>query len=369
MLTVIVIAVAVLSFVTGKVNHPAPAAVGLVASAQDLAQPLTETGAASHTPIHPTPLPDIETARTQVRAGTLAVALVPDGRSYTAISRSGLDNDLAQVVDTAVRTQATNHALQQHSVNPTEVATQVAATSVHPIALDPPDPHRGERIGMAYATMLVLYGALLLFGVLVAQGVVEEKASRIVEILLATIKPAHLLWGKILGIGALGLLQTALLGVVAVGSGIGFGVLTLPGTAIAVLVSGLGWFVLGYLFFAVAYAAAGSLVSRQEEVTAATMPLTLLAVAMLVLAQFVVAQPDSATAAVASWIPPFSAILMPIRIAAGGVDVLQILGTIAIMLVFCLAIAMVAARVYQRSVLHVGTRMSWRMALLQPRRG
>lgn len=107
---------------------------------------------------------------------------------------------------------------------------------------------------------------ILLFGMYVAMGVVEEKSSRVVELLLSTLRPLQLLWGKIIGIGAVGLLQLAAYGVVGVGAALATDTLTITGTALGVFASTLGWFVLGFAFFAVLYAAAGSMVSRQEDV-------------------------------------------------------------------------------------------------------
>ena len=123
---------------------------------------------------------------------------------------------------------------------------------------------------------------LLLFAIMgggqfIAQGVVEEKSSRIVEILLACVRPSSLLAGKILGIGIASVLTT---GVVAVA-----GVITAKATGVmpdislnldGVLVAMIVWMIVGYAIFAVAFGAAASLVSRQEDVSSVSMPLVML---------------------------------------------------------------------------------------------
>ena len=196
-----------------------------------------------------------------------------------------------------------------------------------------------------------------------ASGVVEEKTSRVVELLLSKIKPLHLLTGKIVGIGIVGLVTLTAYGAAGLAAGVGTGLITITGTAVAVLAGTLGWFVLGYAFFAALYAAAGSLVSRQEEVGSATAPLTLLVLAMFFLAQAAVQDPSGTLSTVASWIPPFSAILMPLRIAAGVTSPVQVIGTVWLMGVATSVLAVMAAKIYQRSVLHTGTKVTWKQAL------
>src|SRR6185436_14728250 len=152
-------------------------------------------------------------------------------------------------------------------------------------ALNPPDPDAGRRTALATIAVFLMFQQILGFGMAVAMGVVEEKTSRVVEVLLATIKPLHLLCGKVLGIGVIGLLQLAAYGVVGLGAGVGTGLVTVTGLAVGVFASVLFWFILGFAFFAVCYAAAGSLVSRQEDVNSAATPITMVVMAGYFLAQ------------------------------------------------------------------------------------
>jgi len=227
------------------------------------------------------------------------------------------------VLDTAVTQLAVNGALQAQGVDPAQLRAATAGATVTVDALNPPNPDSGQRTALALVSVGLLYFQLLIFGLAVATGVVEEKTSRVVELLLSTVTP---LMGKVAGIGVIGLLQLAAYGVVGLGAAAATGVITITGTAVAVFVGTLGWFVLGYAFFAMLYAAAGSMVSRQEEVGSTTTPLTLLVIAMFFLAQTSVQDPSGTLPSVMAWIPPFSAILMPLRIAAGVASPVQGIG-------------------------------------------
>jgi len=338
--------------------------VGLVGSAVSLSGSLSAIAKATESPVDPSTVPDEATARAKVASGELDVALVPRGAgSYTAIVEEKVPTELQSVIDSAVRQQAVNSALNARGVDPATVAQAASRASVTVDATNPPAPDSDERKAIAFAAMMLMFFQLLGFGLAVAIGVVEEKTSRVVEVLLATIKPLHLLCGKVLGIGAVGLAQLIAYGVVGLGAGMATGLVSVPGLAVGVFASVLFWFILGFGFFSVSYAAAGSMVSRQEEVGSTTTPITMLSMATFYLAIFTLQDPGGTVASVMSWIPPFSTMLMPLRIAAGTTNPVQIVGSAVVMLLATAALAVVAARIYERSVLRTGTRVSWSEAL------
>jgi len=338
-------------------SHPK---LGLVGSATSLSGSLSARSASIGNPLDASTVPDVATARSKVVSGDLDVALVPVGADkYTAIVDKALPPELRSIIDSAVRQQAVNATLSAQGVDPAALAQVAEGASVTIDAVNPPDPDNDQRTALAFIAMLLMFFQLLMFGLYVAMGVVEEKSSRVVEVLLATIKPLHLLWGKVLGIGAVGLLQLAAYGVVGLGAGMGTGLVTVTGLAVGVFASVLFWFILGFAFFAVSYAAAGSLVSRQEDVNSAATPITMLVMVGYILAQVTLADPSGMVASVTSWIPPFSAMLMPLRIASGTTNPVQIVGSAVLMLLVTVALAKVAARIYERSVLHTGSRVSW----------
>jgi ABC-2 type transport system permease protein len=130
----------------------------------------------------------------------------------------------------------------------------------------------GQRVVVAVIGVVVLYGLLLLFAQFVAQGVVEEKSSRVVELLLATMRPWQLLAGKILGLGLLGLGQMWSSASSGVTAALALDVVEVPGEVIGTVVTVVAWFVLGYAFYASVFAVAASLVSRQEDLGSVLTP-------------------------------------------------------------------------------------------------
>ncbi|QII07559.1 ABC transporter permease [Rhodococcoides fascians A25f] len=335
-----------------------------VAGDQSIAAVLEATGDAVGSPVEVCDVADAAAARSGVESGDLDVALVPDGTAgaYTAVTESDLTGTLRAVVEGSVSTHATNAALAQQGVDQNELGAATSAATVTVDAIDPPDPEAGQRTALALSAVFLLYAQIIGFGMYVAMGVVEEKSSRVVELLLSTVRPLQLLWGKILGIGTVGILQLALYGIAGVGAGLGTGVLTVTGAAVSVFAATLAWFILGFAFFAVLYAAGGSMVSRQEDVNSTTMPLLILIMAMFFAAFYSVSDPESTLANTLSWIPPFSAIMMPLRIAAGVTSPVQIVGSAVLMIVTTAILAMGAAKIYQRSILRIGKTVSWKEA-------
>lgn len=307
-------------------------------------------------------------ARSQIKEGDLDLALIgkSDG-SFAAVSKKDIGTQLQGVVDSATRQIALDRALASQHVDTDALAKDLAKATVSIDVLEPSDPDKYQRMGLAYIAVFLLFFTVYLYGLYVAMGIVEEKSSRVVELLLSTIKPLDLLAGKVIGIGAVGLLQVVLFGAAALFTGLVTGLVTIGSTAVAVFAAAVIWYILGFAFFAVLYAALGSLVSRQEDVNTATMPLNILAFAMFVAAQASLNTPDSTLISTLSWIPPFSSTLMPMRVAAGVTGPVQIIATIVIMLLAIAVVAVFAARVYESSVLNTGARQSLKRALSKSR--
>ncbi len=303
-------------------------------------------------------------ARAGVEDGTtdLAVIAETDG-SFTVVTEKDLGGEMQAVVDLAAQQIGLDRALAAQNVDASQFATDSAGASIAVDVLDPSDPDKNERLALAYIAVLLLFFTVYLYGLYVAMGVVEEKSSRVVELLLSTIKPLHLLLGKVIGIGAVGLIQVVLFGGVGVAAGLATDLITVTGTAFTLLGFVVVWYVLGFAFFALLYAALGSLVSRQEDVNAATMPLSLAAFAMFFAAQSALSDPSATWINTLAWIPPFSSTIMPMRVAAGVTNPFEMVATIVIMLATIAGAAVFAARVYENSVLNTGGRQSLKSAL------
>jgi ABC-2 type transport system permease protein len=299
--------------------------------------------------------------RELVDGGDLDGLLTGSDGDYQLLGRDAVDSELEAVVGTAVRQSALTEALTGAGVDPAALAerSQVAVDTIEPV-----DPNRGQLLAVALVGTLLLFFSLSGYGQLVATGVVEEKQSRVVELLLATIKPWQLLAGKVLGLGAVGLLQLVVLGAIALALGGGAGLLTVPSAAIGMFVMVVVWYLLGFFLFAALYAAVGSTVSRQEELNSVVAPMILLLlVPFLLVFNLLPNDPRNGLTTVLSFVPFFSQTIMPARYALGVAS----LGEVAIAAVLALvAIAVVvrlAGRVYANSVLRTGARVGWREAL------
>ena len=224
---------------------------------------------------------------------------------------------------------------------------------------------------IGYAVMLVLYMAILLYAVNVLRSVVQEKTNRVVEIMVAAAKPRALMLGKILGVGAVGLLQLAIWAVIAVllmrfrGSVLGvFGIeagnWSLPPLGLADAAVILAYFVLGYFFYAALYAAIGAMVNSDQEAQQVQTPVVLLLVIPVACVQLVSNDPRGGVAEVLTQVPFSSPVLMPMRYLLGGVSAGSLAVSLAILALSTYLAAVLAARIYRVGILMYGKRPSLR---------
>ena len=242
------------------------------------------------------------------------------------------------MLQAANRQVRAGEALSRAGLDEQEAA---AALSPPPLALrteEPVNESREKRSGLAFFAALLLYGQLIGLGFLVASGVVEEKASRVVEVLLATMRPRQLLAGKVIGLGVLGLIQLLLIAVLGLAIAAAAGALEVDGDVVVAAALALGWFVVGYVFYAAAFACAGALVARQEELQSVTTPLTLILMVSFFLSFAVLQDPDGTLATVSSFLPPAAPITMPARIALGEAPAAQIAAAFVVTLAAAIAL-------------------------------
>jgi ABC-2 type transport system permease protein len=194
------------------------------------------------------------------------------------------------------------------------------------------------------------------------QGVTREKASRVVEVLLSAVTPRQLLFGKIIGIGAVALVHAAVLIVTALVASRVAGLDVLDGFRLGDIAIGAVWFLLGYALYCCAFAAAGALCNRAEDAQGAAMPIL-----MPMLAGYIVGFSAAGGASTLIWVlayfPPTAVLCMPVLNALGVVPVWGVLLSMALTLATAYLIASLAARIYERSILRTGKRVSWREAL------
>jgi ABC-2 type transport system permease protein len=277
-------------------------------------------------------------------------------------SREELEGDLPEILQAANARVAASRVLDRLDVEPSAKAFVLSPAPLAVRTQEKVDPDAEARSGLAFAAVLLLYGQLLTFGFWVASGVVEEKASRVVEVLLATIRPSQLLAGKIIGLGLLGLGQLLLIAALGVGAAGAVGSIDVDGDLLAAAGLALLWFVLGYAFYSCAFACAGAIVPRQEELQSSMTPLTTVILVSFFVAFAVIQEPDGTLATISSFIPFTAPMTMPPRIALGEAPVWQIVGAILVTLAATAALIPLAARIYSGAVLRTGSAVKLREA-------
>ncbi len=195
-------------------------------------------------------------------------------------------------------------------------------------------------------------------------GVAEEKSSRVVEVLLATVRPLHLLAGKVIGIGTAALAQASAIVIVALVLAKAVGSNILQGSAPLELASSLLWLVLGYAFYCWVYAAAGSLAERQDQLQSLTFPLS---VPMLVGYIVSITAASSGNASlffrVLAYLPPTAPFAMPVLVGLGQATWWEFVASILISIASTVAVARFAAGIYRRAILRTGRRVKLREVL------
>jgi ABC-2 type transport system permease protein len=311
----------------------------------------------------------------QVRDGQLDGFLeVPkdilNGKEATLHTRNTNDYQTTLAIGRAVNNAVIGRRLNDRGIhlnNLSEVIRGAELTLVK-VTKTGESEENGQGVLVQLSIVAVLYITLLVYGVMTMRSVLEEKTTRVVEILVSSVKPSHLLTGKILGVGGVGLTQyliwicTAAL-ISAYGAAVGSSFR--PGAAApnfhlpaAYLVYPLIYFLVGYLLYASLYAAIGSMVSSEEELQQVQMPVTLCLVACFILFPVIQRAPNSPLAVTLTMIPFFSPILMVFRITVQTPPFWQIALSLAICVATTIGVIQVSAKIYRVGILMYGKRPS-----------
>jgi ABC-2 type transport system permease protein len=294
----------------------------------------------------------VAAAQRAVRDGSVDVALIDGNRLLVKHDRN---QTAVRLVRDAAATKAVLDRLRGAGLS-TAQAIGVLTPRAVPVNVLDPRPHDYDRnLALLGVGLLVLFTVLVFFGQAVAQGVTEEKSSRVVELLLTTVSPRRLLAGKVLGIGVLGLALLAIPGVAALLAGRLAGGAGLPSAAPATIALLVLWFVLGYAFYSVAFAAVGALVSRQEDLNTAMLPVNAVLIASFYGSLIAVqTDPNGTFATIAGFLPPTAPMVVPARMVIGDMNALGLVAAVAIELLAIAGLIALAARVYERALLHMG---------------
>ena len=217
-------------------------------------------------------------------------------------------------------------------------------------------------------TIVIVWVLISVYGSQIALGIGEEKSSRVVEVLLSSVRPVQLLIGKVLGIGLLALGQAVSMVLVFVIAGLASGSSLVHGATLNVVIAGGVFMILGYAFYCTAFAAAGSLVSRQSDVNSTIMPVQLPLILAYALSYTVIyANGANAFYHVLGFLPPTAPIAMPVLYAAGDVPAWQVVIAAVLTAAGTVWMARIAVRIYSNSILRTGPRISFRQAIKESR--
>jgi ABC-2 type transport system permease protein len=224
---------------------------------------------------------------------------------------------------------------------------------------------------LAYVVWMLLYLTILLYGVQVMGAVVEEKTSRVIEVLVSSLRPFQLLAGKVVGVGAVGLFQMSIWGVSAwwlyrnrslvlelfgMPETGGSGGLAFPEVSLDTLAIVLAYFLLGYFLYAAMFAAVAATSNSEAEARQAQLPVVMLLIVPTLLMLGILQEPDGVMAVTLSLIPFCAPIAMPVRWAAVSVPAAEVAASLAVLAVTLVLVVWVAARIYRVGILMHGKR-------------
>jgi ABC-2 type transport system permease protein len=342
------------------------ATVGVTPQASAYAEPLKATAGQMGQSIDVRTV-DEQAGRAQVADGSLDALVVGDGADgkLRVVVEKDLDDKLRSALNVLAGQLALDREITSRGDDPAEVRAAVADASVAVEPMEKPYPYQSGQLVLGIIAGILIYMSLLMNGQLVAQGVVEEKSSRVVELLLSTIRPWQLMAGKVLGIGFVGLVQMAVIGGVGVAAALGLDVLTIStSAAIGTVVWLVVWYLLGFIMYSLVFAALAALVSRQEDVGGVITPALMFVIVGYVIGISVLpSDPDNTLAEVLSVIPVFAPTLMPMRLAMGGVPVWEAVLSVGLVLALIPALVWLAGRIYANAVMRSGARVKLKDAL------
>ncbi|HSF86991.1 MAG TPA: ABC transporter permease [Acidimicrobiia bacterium] len=329
-------------------------------------------------------VPDGTEGALQQRAAELDVAVIVRSYSSESTAETALRDGDVQVVYTgsaivfleeesttakavvtgAAALLAFRAAANALGIPEAELAQVLAPPELEATILSPPDPEEEPRRIGSLVGLILLYMSILIFGQFVALGVMEEKQSRVVEVVLSRVAPDQVLIAKVVGIGALGLVQIAALGgaIWLALSFVDIADVSLPVLGAEILASVVFWFLVGYTMYAVLYAALGATVSRQEDLQSVLMLPVVLLLPGFFLGQTAQVFPDMPLVVIASLVPLWSPMVMPVRAAVSNVPLWELALAVLLVAATSYAAVRIGSRLYRGAVLRLGAKVRLRDA-------
>jgi len=299
-----------------------------------------------------------------------------DEAAVSAVQEAGSgDNDIEYVsqhttdyeklgsLNSALNSVIIEKRLKREGLDPEKISQFIQRVRLKPIKVT----KKGEEedtmgtFWVSYFLALIIYMAIFIYGSVIMRGVIEEKSSRVIEIILSSMRPFQLMLGKILGIGAVGLTQFSIWAIFGLAvtsfsksfipAGVEISLVSIPAYVFVYFVV---FFILGYFLYATFYAAVGSMVNSEKEAQQLVMPITMFLILPLLLLIFVIRSPDSGLSVFLSLFPLFTPIIMMLRIAVLLPPFIQIGASIVLLILTVLLMTWLAAKIYRVGVLMYG---------------
>ncbi|MGH3759870.1 ABC transporter permease [Actinophytocola sp.] len=353
------------ALVMKAVGGGSDATVGFTQQNAALAEPFKAVAGSIGENVDTRTVSDERSGRDEVAGESLDALVVGDGWTVRVVVKKDLDEGLRNAFNVLAGQVALNQEIAELGGDPARVGAAVADASVDVEELEEPYPYDPQQLVLGIIAGILIYMSLLINGQMVAQGVVEEKSSRVVELLLSTIRPWQLMAGKVLGIGLVGLVQMVVIGGIGVLAALVLDVLTISVTAaVGTVVWLVVWYLLGFLLYSLVFAGLGALVSRQEDVGGVIAPALMFVILGYVIGISVLpSDPDNALAGVLSVIPVFAPTMMPMRLAMGGVPAWEAVVSVGLVVAMIPALVWLAGMIYANAVMRSGARVKLKDAL------
>lgn len=297
------------------------------------------------------------------------------GNAFYAGRKANSLQDI-QFIKNSIKEALIGYRLESRGLSPQEIDSITLSNpqiSVNAISATPNITLADSKILLATLITILLYTCIVVYGQSILTSVVEEKTTRISEVILSSIKPGTLLAGKIIGVTAVGLTQQLIwiaMGLVvafflsssstATALGVDMQAILSNSISIPILITFGFYFLLGVVFYGSISAAVGSMVNSESDARHAGQPIIMLLVASMLCFQPLISDPDSGLSVALTLIPFSSPILMPLRVAISDVSINQILLSLCILLVSCIATVKIAAKIYRIGLLMHGKRLSFK---------
>jgi len=305
---------------------------------------------------------DLELAEQAIVDGDISVAI--NGLDEL-IFKENVQTRLAAVAIGGVAAAQREVTAAEMGLSPEEFKSLLLPVEFSQRTLEPSETEEDQaRQTGALVGLLLLYMSLLMFGQFVMMGIMEEKQTRVVEVVLSRVKPTQVLIGKVIGIGILGLVQIIALGAAAIFtlSVVDIADVDLAGIGLEIFGTLVLWYLLGYAFYSVMYGTLGATISRQEDMQGVAMLPVLLILPGFFLGQMALVSPDGSWVRIASFIPVWSPMVMGVRATVSAVPIWELVVSVLLIVLTTYGLVRLGGRIYRGAILHSGAKIKLRTA-------